>query len=110
MKDKESRLCLGMTFAFYGILLLLDKLGVLIHLSVRLRMELLDWRTFILYGAAFFLLFKKDKTYGLILLVVGLLTRFNAIYNVLISYEYLAWPLAFLICGGWLIFKSLRKH
>lgn len=110
MKDKEIRLCTGMTLAFYGVLLLLNALGVFSSLSVKLRMELLDWRTFLLYGAAFFLLFKKDKTIGLLLLVVGLLTRFHTVYNQIMDYEFLVVPLTFLTAGSWLLFQTLRKR
>ncbi|MEG1586361.1 MAG: hypothetical protein RR346_05755 [Bacteroidales bacterium] len=110
MKDKETRLCTGMTLAFYGLLLLLNAFGVFSALSVKIRMEILDWRTFLLYGAAFFLLFKKDKTIGLLLLVMGLLTRFHTVYGYITDYDFLAVPMVFLGSGSWLLFQSLRKH
>lgn len=109
MKDKETRLCTGCTLAFYGLLLLLNALGVFSSFSVKLRMEMLDWRTFLLYGALFFILFKKDKTIGLLLLIAGLITRFHTVYNQIINYEFLVIPLVFLISGCWLLFLALRK-
>lgn len=109
MKDKEFRLSTGITLAFYGLLLLLNAFGVFSSLPVKLRMELLDWRTFLLYGAASFLLFKKDKTIGLLLLVAGLLTRFHTVYGYIMDYEFLVVPLVFLTGGSWLLIQALRK-
>lgn len=109
MKDKETRLCTGITLAFYGVLLLLNALGVFRPLSVKIRMELLDWRTFLLYGAIFFLLFKRDKTIGLLLTVFALLTRFNTVYGYIMDYQFLVVPLTFLIAGVSLLVLALRK-
>ncbi|MEG1615502.1 MAG: hypothetical protein RR202_02345 [Bacteroidales bacterium] len=110
MKDKETRICTGLTLTFYGLLLLLNVLGVFSRLSVRLRMEMLDWRTFLLYGAAFFLIFKKDKTPGLLLLVLGLLFRFHTVYNWVMGYSHLVVPMLFLTGGTILLFFALRKR
>ncbi|MGL4292719.1 MAG: hypothetical protein ACRCSQ_03980 [Bacteroidales bacterium] len=109
MKDKETRICTGMTLAFYGLLLLLNAFGIFSSFSLKFRMELLDWRTFLLYGAAFFLIFKKDKTIGLLLLVAGLLTRFNSVYGYIMEYLFLVVPLAFLFGGSWLLVLALKK-
>lgn len=109
MKDKETRLCTGITLAFYGLLLLLNAFGVFRALSVKIRMELLDWRTFLLYGAISFLIFKKDKTIGLLLLVAGLFTRFNTVYGYIMDYQFLVVPLTFVTAGSWLLVQALRK-
>lgn len=109
MKDKETRLCTGLTLTFYGVLLLLNVAGVFSSLSARFRMEMLDWRTFLLYAAAFFLLFKKDKTWGLLLLVLGLLSRFHTVYNWIMEYSALVIPLAFLTGGMVLLYLALRR-
>lgn len=109
MKDKETRLCTGITLTFYGLLLLLNAFGLFKDFSVNLRMEILDWRTFLLYAAAFFLLLKKDKTIGLLLLVLGLLFRFHTVYGWVMNYSFLVIPLAFLCGGLTLLFIALRK-
>ncbi len=110
LKEKDTKLATGLTLAFYGVLSLLSSFGVLQKfMSVSLRAEVLDWRTAFLYAAAFFLIFKKDKTIGLILLVIGLLFRFRTIYGYLAEYQFLFWPVVFVTTGSVLIFTSLRK-
>ncbi|MDO5570784.1 MAG: hypothetical protein Q4F97_04870 [Bacteroidales bacterium] len=108
-KDKENQLCVGLTFSFFGLIMLLNNLGLLISLPLRLRMEMLDWRTFLLYGAAFFLLFKQDKTFGLLLLVLGLLLRFKIIYDNISNYSFLVTPGFFIVAGLLLITLHFRK-
>lgn len=109
MKDKETRLCTGLTLTTYGVFLLLNSMEFMAQIPLKLRIEMLDWRTLLLYGAAFFLLFKRDKTFGLILLVLGLLFRFHTIYAWIMIYIYLVWPLFFIISGVTLLYLALRR-
>ena len=110
LKDKENRISAGATLTFFGLLILLNNLGVFSSLPIKLRIELLDWRTFILYASTFFLLFKKDKTFGLILLVLGLLLRFHSIYQNIMNYSFLVIPSFFIITGITILFFALRKR
>ena len=109
MKDKQSSLSAGLALLFYGLLKLLATFGLLSRLPSGWAAHLLDWRSLLLYGAASFLIFKSDKTPGLALLVVALLTRFNIVNHYITHYQYLAVPAAFILVGLWLSVKSLRK-
>ena len=109
MKDKPTLLSLGLTLTFYGLLLLLNSFQIFHSLSLKLRMEFLDWRSLFLYGSFLFLIFKKDKTLGLLLLVIALMTRFNFIYTFISDYQFLFFPLIFLSTGIYSLFISLKK-
>ena len=109
MKDKETRLSLGATLSFSGLLLLLNTFGFLKFIPFAYRTEMLDWRTCLLYAALFFLIFKKEKTIGLVLLIIGLIFRFRSIYGLIATYSHLILPIGLLGGGLILLLLALRK-
>ena len=110
IKDKDTRLSAGLTLAFFGLLQLLNSFNFLTKiLSPTIRAEVLDWRTLFFYAAVFFLIFNKNKTTGLIFLVIGLLLRFNFIWSGISVYMFLFWPVSILTAGITFIVNAIKK-
>lgn len=109
MKDKKNVLCLGISLLTYGILSLMNIIGILNFISSSLKKEILDWRTFILISAISFLIFQPNKTIGLILMILALFLRLNIISNYILEYNNLLMPLSLITFGFTFLIISLKK-
>ena len=109
MKDKEIALSLGAMFLVYGTLLFAELFNILNFLSPEIRHEISDWRSLFIYGAASFLVFKKNKIWGLCLLTAGLALRLNFISGFIGAYNHMLIPLLFIILSLLFIVISLKK-
>lgn len=103
-----DRLAYGLSFVFFGLLFLFDTLGVFKALNI--TQYVMDWRNFFFYAGIIFVLAKKEKILGLLLLLIGLILRFNYLLTGwLPTYSAYFWPVVMIITGTILLLLVLRK-
>ncbi len=104
-----DKLAYGLSFVFFGLLFLLDILGVFRFMSI--QGYVMDWRNYFIYAGIIFLCAKKEKTLGLVLLLVGIVLRFQGLVLHWIpgSYSVYFWPVLMIITGAILLIMVLKK-
>ncbi|MDR1004947.1 MAG: hypothetical protein LBL97_08130 [Prevotellaceae bacterium] len=95
----------AVTLVLFGILYLVDKL---IRFSDYGLSWVMDKNNFLLYTAAVFLLFKHDKSVGIILAGLWLVLNFGLITALLGTMSTYLLPIALLIVGAVLYWFSTR--
>lgn len=88
-----------------GVLYLIDKL---IHFSALGLPWVMNKDNLLLYSAIIFLLFKRDKSVGLVLIGLWLVMNIGLIVALLGSMSAYLLPLALLVIGGILYLMSTR--
>lgn len=88
-----------------GVLYLIDKL---IHFSALGLPWVMNKDNLLLYSAIIFLLFKRDKSVGLVLIGLWLVMNIGLIVALLGSMSAYLLPLALLVVGGILYLMSTR--
>ena len=93
--SKDTYLATAVTFMVIGALFLIDKL---IHSSIGLPW-VMNKDNMLLYAAACFLIFKRDKSIGLVLLGLWLVMNIGLVMSLLGSLSGYLLPLTLLIIG-----------
>lgn len=107
-KRDENKLATGFTILAIGLVHLIDKLRLFPETSALWR-EAIDWRSYIIIAALSFLIIKSNKTFGAILLVVGVLLRIDVILIHLGRWQTYMTPAILIGIGLTLIIGVLRK-
>ena len=94
--SKDTYLATAVTFMVIGALFLIDKL---IHFSSIGLPWVMNKDNILLYAAAFFLIFKRDKSIGLVLLGLWLVMNIGLVMSLLGSLSGYLLPLTLLIIG-----------
>ncbi len=108
IKKDENKLATGITILFIGILHLIDKTRM-IAVNSAVWQELIDWRSYIIYAALSFLIVKTDKTFGIVLLIIGILLRINILLRYIGNWQAYLVPAILIIIGASLIIGVLKK-
>lgn len=103
--NKDTYRATAITLMIFGLLYLADKA---IHFASLGLPWVMDKDNFLLYTAIVFLLFKHDKSVGLVLAGLWLVLNFNLITALLGTMSAYLLPLALLIVGIILYFISTR--
>ena len=99
--NRDTYKATAITLIVFGILYLVDKL---VHFSA----IGLPWDNFLLYTAVIFLLFKHDKSVGLVLIGLWLILNFGLITALLGTMSAYLLPLALLALGAILYWLATR--
>ncbi|MGC3979083.1 MAG: DUF5668 domain-containing protein [Paludibacteraceae bacterium] len=99
--EKDNRLSWGISLLVFGILFLINQLHILPENIANL---VFDFKNYPVILGVIFLLFHKNKSIGIVLLVVGLLFRLQNIIHWTRNISEYAWPLLLIIAGIILIF------
>lgn len=102
---KDTCMAAAMTFIIIGLLFFIDKQFSFASFGLPWVMHK---DNLVLYAAACFLIFKRDKTIGFILLGIWLVMNFGMIMSLLGSLSGYLLPLALLITGIVLFFIAKR--
>ncbi len=103
-----DKLAYGLSFVFFGLLFLLDILGA--FRALHIERYVMDWRNYFLYAGIIFLCAKKEKTLGLMLVLIGIILRFNYLLDQwLPTYSIYFWPVVMVITGAILLILVLKK-
>lgn len=108
LTEKQSdKLAWGTVLIVFGVLILLHKTGITDHLPVAgfLRSP----GTYILTAGIIFLIFRKDKTLGIVLTVIGAIVHSDIFFGWMHDYRQLILPMVLIVVGLVLILKARRK-
>lgn len=108
IKKDENKLATGITILVIGLIHLIDKTH-LIAINSAVWQELIDWRSYFIYAALAFLIVKTQKTFGIVLLVIGILLRIGALISLMGKFQAYLIPGFLIIIGATLIVGVLRK-
>lgn len=103
--NKDTYRATAITLIVFGVLYLVDKL---LHFSALGLPWVMNKDNFLLYTAVVFLLFKRDKSVGLILAGLWLVLNFGLITALLGTISAYLLPVALLVVGGILYLISTR--
>jgi uncharacterized protein (DUF983 family) len=108
IKKDENKLAAGITILIIGLIHLIEK-SRMITFNAAVWQELIDWRSYFIYAALAFLIVKTQKTFGIVLLVLGILLRINTLLHFLGKFQDYLIPSFLIIIGATLIIGVLRK-
>lgn len=103
--NRDTYKATAMTLIVLGVLYLIDKL---IHFSSIGLPWVMNKDNFLLYTAIIFLIFKRDKSVGLVLIGLWLVMNIGLIISLLGAMSAYLLPLALLLIGGILYLLSTR--
>ena len=102
---KDNRLAWGSSLLLFGVMFLLRQLGIF---SPEIADVLFDFKNFPLIIGVIFLIWHKNKSIGMILIVVGLLLRLQEIIHWTQNLSEFVWPLL-LIAAGIILLFGVKK-
>ena len=102
---KDNRLAWGISLLLFGVMFLLRQLGIF---SPEIADVLFDFKNFPLIIGVIFLIWHKNKSIGMILIVVGLLLRLQEIIHWTQNLSEFLWPLL-LIAAGIILLFGVKK-
>ena len=102
---KDNRLAWGISLLLFGVMFLLRQLGIF---SPEIADVLFDIKNFPLIIGVIFLIWHKNKSIGMILIVVGLLLRLQEIIHWTQNLSEFVWPLL-LIAAGIILLFGVKK-
>ncbi len=103
--NKDTYRATALAFMLIGSLMLINKVLPFESLGLGWVMQK---DNFILYASIIFLIFKRDKSIGLILLGLWLMMNIGLVVSLLGAVSGYLLPLALLLGGGFLYFLSTR--
>lgn len=106
--DKESdKLVWGVTLLVFGILILLDKAGITDNLPITNFIQ--SPGTYFLAAGIIFLLFKKEKTLGIVLTAVGAVIHSDYFFHSIREYRNLFIPVALILVGIVMVLNAKKR-
>lgn len=102
---KDNRLSWGITLIFFGLLFLLNHLHVIPESAAQ---YVFDFRNYPIYAGIIFLLTNKNRTIGIVLLVIGLFLRLSDIIQMTRNFSDYVWP-SLLILAGIVLLIGTKK-
>ena len=106
-KDTENRLAYGLTILVFGVLFLLDKVGVLSHIPY--GKEFISIGSLFLVAGIIFLLTKTEKKMGLVLAGVGIIINSDLFFGWMRNYSNLVVPVILIVVGMIMVLTSKKK-
>lgn len=103
--NKDTYKATGIALIIFGFLYLVDKL---IHFSSVGLPWVMNKDNFLLYTAIIFLLFKRDKSVGLVLVGLWFILNFSLISALIGTISSYMLPIALLVVGGILYWLATR--
>lgn len=99
----------GISLLIFGGLILLDKIGITGSLPSMLASFLRNPGTYFLSAGIVFLMYKREKTMGLVLSIIGVIFHSDVFFGWMKSYQNLLVPIALLIVGLILVLSNRTK-
>ena len=106
--DKRSdKMAWGITLLAFGVLILLDKTGITDNLPFTDFIQSIG--TYFLVAGIIFLIYRMEKTLGLVFTVIGLIIHSDVFLGWMKDYRNLLLPVALLVIGLILILSNRRR-
>ncbi len=107
-KASNDRLSYGITILIFGVVFLLDKLGILSHIPY--AKSLISIGAFFLIAGIVFLITQPKKILGWIFLGVGILLNADFFFSWVSDYSNLIVPLGLIIAGVAMVLTAKKKN
>ncbi len=104
----NDRLSYGITILIFGVLFLLDKIGILSQIPY--GSNLISVGVFFLIGGIVFLITQPKKVLGWIFLGIGILLNADLFFGWMKSYSNLIVPLGLIIAGVAMVLTSKKNN
>ncbi|MBN1250935.1 MAG: hypothetical protein JXA16_02295, partial [Bacteroidales bacterium] len=104
-QKKDKRLGVGLVFIFIGSVLIMSNIGIMPQI---LRHYIFSWQMLLIVIGIFNLVNNKNKTFGLILITVGVFFLLPQIFGFPRLYIRMFWPAIFIIIGAYILLR--KRH
>lgn len=104
-RGNDSYMAIGATMLLFGILFLINTIYPFSRMGYG---WIVDIDNLILYAAVIFLILKKEKNVGIILALIWLMLNFGVIIELLGAVSRYIIPVALILVGGFVIYKSKK--
>ncbi len=104
--SKNNQLPWGISLALVGIIFLLKKLNLL---TPELETLIFNWRNLLLLFGVIFLISHKNRSIGVILLLIWAANYLKNIISWSMDFSEILWPLLLIVAGAFLIIQSFSK-
>ncbi len=98
----DRRLGIGIVFIFIGAVLILSNLGFMPEI---LRHHIFSWQMILIAIGLFSIINNRNKTFGLIMITVGVFFLLPEIFGFTRNMWHMFWPAIFLIIGAYILFR-----
>lgn len=106
--DKRSdKMAWGATLLAFGVLILLDKIGITDNLPFTDFIQSIG--TYFLVAGIIFLIYRTEKTLGLVFTVIGLIIHSDVFFGWMKDYRNLLLPIALLAIGLVLVLSNRKR-
>lgn len=105
-KDTENRLAYGLTILVFGVLFLLDKVGILARIPY--GKEFISIGSLFLVAGIIFLLTKTEKKMGIIFTGIGVVINSDLFFGWMRSYSSLIVPIVLIVVGLIMVLASKK--
>ncbi len=102
---KDNKMAWGISLLVFGIIFLIRQMGILPSAIANLAYDI---RNYPIILGVIFLIFHKNKTIGIVLLIVSVLFRLSDIIRWTEHLSDLIWPILLIVAGGIVIFKAKK--
>lgn len=99
--DKDNRLSWGISLLVFGFLFLINQMHIL---PANIADYVFDYRNYPIILGVIFLLFHKNKSIGIVLLVVGVLFHLQHVIQWTRNFSEYVWPLLLIVAGAIMVF------
>ena len=103
--QKDNRLAWGITLLVFGIIFLLKQLN---FMPEPLSTLIFDYKNYPLIMGLIFLLTHKNKSIGLVLIIVGVMFRLSDIIRWTQNISDFIWPVLLILAGVILTFGNIK--
>jgi len=101
-RRSDRRLGVGVVFIFIGAVLILSNLGIMPQV---LRHHIFSWQMILIVIGLFQIVNNKNRTFGLIMMTVGVFFLLPGIFGFSRQMWHMFWPAIFLIIGAYILFR-----
>lgn len=105
-KNSGNRLPYGLIILLIGLVYLLSKTGILVHIPYAER--LMNVGTFFLIAGIIFLFTKAEKTMGLIFTGIGIAMNFDLLFGWVHNLSSLIVPIALVVVGLFMVLTAKK--
>ncbi len=103
-KKSDDRLSYGLILTVFGLIILMNKTGVLKHIPY--GSQLFSVGAFFLVAGIIFLLTKSEKTIGIVFTAIGVILNADFFFGWIYSFSNLIVPIILILLGIIMIIRS----